>query len=549
MDRVTYRRYRIEGTLTTLSPLHVGSGNEREPGSERKLVVQNSDDEATIMEVLIDAEGCAFLPATTLKGRLHQWAEQAIKDPNLSLIVQELFGTGAKGCERGGRLIFQDARLKRDEQASLRLFTVRGTDSSQGEDHKIEGAGNKTTTPLYWKDSRFTYVMAGAVLNRETRTAERNKLYHYEVVPPGAVFQALICGEAMTDKEVALLLQILEQFNLPHGLALGGFSAHGFGTMEWKLEKVTGIRTEQELLQWLDGKSAGYAGFPEIPAKELSGIRSQVQLNAMEVNPILTVDLEIDFEGPFMINDPSQAREGDKDGEGSISHAYLKDAQGRILLTAKSLHGALRAQAERIVRTVVQHDSGKKACFINRHDKGCKPVTEESQVDGLCLTCRLFGGNGWRSPVSITDFTSIGKGNGEEYQQEFVAIDRFTGGASKGKKFNAYYCFAPSFTGQLKIELDRIDLHHAGLLVLTLRDLMEGDITLGFGRSKGFGACRARIVGINLPDPHGGQVPEWVKELYTLTEGDDLTDIVSPLANDARVMVLQTLVETFETCA
>ena len=33
----------------------------------------------------------------------------------------------------------------------------------------------------------------------------------------------------------------------------------------------------------------------------------------------------------------------------------------------------------------------------------------------------------------------------------------------------------------------------AGLLALTLRDLLEGDVTFGFGAAKGYGACTAEF--------------------------------------------------------
>jgi hypothetical protein len=58
-----------------------------------------------------------------------------------------------------------------------------------------------------------------------------------------------------------------------------------------------------------------------------------------------------------------------------------------------------------------------------------------------------------------------------------------------------------------------------GLLALTLRDLIEDDIPLGFGAAKGYGACHAaitdiRIVGLDAQSPH-----------WSLLEHNDATHI------------------------
>ena len=89
-------------------------------------------------------------------------------------------------------------------------------------------------------------------------------------------------------------------------------------------------------------------------------------------------------------------------------------------------------------------------------------------------------------------------------KQEFVAIDRFTGGGAPQLKFNATSRYQPILKGQLSIDLARLAYADAGgwaiaLLVLVLRDLVEGDIRLGFGSAKGFGALHAELQDISIP--------------------------------------------------
>ena len=56
-----------------------------------------------------------------------------------------------------------------------------------------------------------------------------------------------------------------------------------------------------------------------------------------------------------------------------------------------------------------------------------------------------------------------------------------------------------------------------GLLALTLRDLIEGDIPLGFGASKGYGACHATITSLHV----NGM--ETIPEFLSILEQNELT--------------------------
>jgi len=157
----------------------------------------------------------------------------------------------------------------------------------------------------------------------------------------------------------------------------------------------------------------------------------------------------------------------------------------------------------------------------------------------MCITCRLFGCKGWRTPVSISDFKIVGQIS--EMGQEFVAIDRFTGGASDGHKFNTVYCYKPVMEGTMTIDLSRIEPCHAGLLILLMRDMIEGDISPGFGRSKGFGHCTARIKEIAL-----SEWPEWkwIRECAKEYISPDISDLAK-WPDDNQKMILDLLVQEF----
>lgn len=79
--------------------------------------------------------------------------------------------------------------------------------------------------------------------------------------------------------------------------------------------------------------------------------------------------------------------------------------------------------------------------------------------------------------------------------QEFVAIDRFTGGAKDQAKFNALALYRPVLEGCLRVHTPALSQNGWALLALTLRDLKEGDITFGFGAAKGYGTCTWQTTG------------------------------------------------------
>ncbi|MCI5126447.1 MAG: hypothetical protein D3925_18700, partial [Candidatus Electrothrix sp. AR5] len=89
-------------------------------------------------------------------------------------------------------------------------------------------------------------------------------------------------------------------------------------------------------------------------------------------------------------------------------------------------------------------------------------------------------------------------------RQDFVAIDRFHGGGKDGAKFAVEHSERPCFQGKITVS-SRVKESGRGLLALVLRDLREGDITLGFGANKGYGHLLTEAVRVENLDrliPH-----------------------------------------------
>jgi CRISPR/Cas system CSM-associated protein Csm3 (group 7 of RAMP superfamily) len=337
-------------------------------------------------------------------------------------------------------------------------------------------------------------------IDRPTRTALDERLFHLEYVPPGVVFKVRIRGDGLTEDEVHLLLAGLNGFNAPEAVTLGRGTADGWGRMAWTLEGIRRLDADG-VAAWLSAgaREAGDDIFIHGGAW-ISGEAFLLQTNPRST---LTVQFALHFEAAFLVNDPWRTPKESPVANGSRppDHAPLLDQNGRAFLPARSFRGVLRSHAERILRTL-----GAQAC----EGGTCGPVKEASTlqeaVAGLCAICKVFGAAGWKSPLVMSDFTSAA--DVSETLQEFLAIDRFTGGGAPHLKFNALRAYRPVLEGRLGVDLATLDragigAWALGLLALALRDLLEGDMVFGFGASRGFGACRGEIVAVERPDWEG----------------------------------------------
>jgi CRISPR/Cas system CSM-associated protein Csm3 (group 7 of RAMP superfamily) len=499
---VKSNRWWIEGTLVACTNLRVGSGNIT---TRENLFVEerNGNVEVDVSAVAVDVDGRAYLPGTTIKGRLRSMAQRLQLQS-----LPGLFGSPDPKAKDavGGKVTFFDAHL-----AAL---------------DALETAAAAQHLP-HWSPQRQTAVAAGVTIHRQTRTAADQRLFHQEFVPPGTAFLLRFAGVEMLEEEVVDLLQLLNLFNSDQTVAgLGASVSDGWGRPRWKLTSLKTLDDDQ-LLAWVresmgDGPSpAGWNALLKVPLAKQESLRALANARTVPDLPsaIVSTTIHLCFESNFLVNDPSKCKTKWKNSQEDPddkrpNHTPRLTKDGHVLLPASSFRGALRSQAERILRTIGDASS---ACYpdSNGPRPACQPVTEKSDLQGLCPACKLFGAPGWRSPIHLTDFTPTADGQGVLMdRQEFVAIDRFTGGSAPHLKFNVTSHYRPTLEGKLSVDLARLATAGAGgwaiaLLALVLRDLVEGDIRLGFGAAKGFGALHARIFPLQIP--HWDSIPD----LYT----------------------------------
>lgn len=469
-------RWMIVGRLTTQAPLHIGNGGETE---REGFVNEKNNENVQITAIGTDCNERPYIPGSTLKGNLRALAQRL----QLST-VEQLFGSPAPELKTsvGGKAEFYDARVI---EASPMTFPH---------------------APPHWESGRMTGVAAAVTLDRLTKTASERRLFHEEFVPPGIGFEVKISGQDLTDDEITDLLWLLNNYNADV-LKLGAGTGNGYGAMRWELTDLQRM-TKDDIAAWIasSAPTTGYAALKSIPLQERQALQAKAQARAAaESREVLTLNVRLDFQSNFLVNDPS--RTGTVE-EKKAGHTPLLNVKGKPLLPASSMRGAFRAQAERIVRTI---GNEKCACYLNDNGERAACQVEEiheqlsDKLKPLCPICLLFGATSWKATVGFSDFAAMDSVQEDQlFQQEFVAIDRFTGGGAEAKKFNARSVVNPTLRGTITLDLARLkhiasDGWPLGLLTLVLRDLLEGDVRFGLGAAKGYGTAQLTIESLALP--------------------------------------------------
>lgn len=393
-----------------------------------------------------------------------------------------------------------------------------------------EGTKGGRAARLWVYDARLveqplTAIRDGVGIDRRTGAAARLEAVKFdlEVLPAGAVFDMRLELEDAAAQDEALLVAALAEWQAGRG-SVGGRVARGLGAFDFVDVKcyLRNLDDETALMAYLRSDEP-VARLDEIPGWMSSRLEeARRSIKAEAISPYaargwVEVEFTLQASGPFLAGDVTAAQRA------GFDHAPL--VEGRPVLPGASLRGVLRSHAERIARTLAtrwaQDSTGFLQCCPacspvarprdndDRVPLQCcdsllaKPADEETEEDELCLSCRLFGSTGMGSRLIVED-SPLKAGTEPQYKvQDFLAIDRFTGGGREGAKFDAAVLWRPAFSARLKLENPRD--WELGWLALLLRDLAEGWLTIGFGRAKGLGQVT---------------VPEWTVRFGFLDPSD-----------------------------
>lgn len=468
-----YPRIRIRTTLVTDSPLHCGDGDTLEPADWRGDKPLGAD-AGRINSVFRDHRGRACIPAATLRGSLRARANDPKLDP-------PLFGQANGDQGSIGKLRVQDAPLT--------LSPAPGGDLLH---HPASG----------------TSLLTGVSLNPITGTAADGKLFTHQVVPAGSCFELVLEADDVSDTELARLLTLLAGWDSNAASAIGRGRTHGWGRLRQQPNSCTlEVLSTAALREWMTQDAAEPLPWRAQALPEFA----PPQPAAIELGFILLP------QSPLLVNQPG--RVSDKEGDPKLE--FSRDANGNALLPGSSLRGALRARCQRILATIAHQ----------RHEV---PAAQAWQaVDGLVTA--LFG---TERRASLLWFSDALADNTSEHKQTFIAVDRFTNGVLDSALYGVRAAACDQLQGRCGLanktiangdwrygqspspQADENDSDRLpkgdwwkGLLLLLARDLLEGELSIGWGRSRGFGECHVRL------DWQGQSISDFAGLLALLPDG------------------------------
>lgn len=206
------------------------------------------------------------------------------------------------------------------------------------------------------------------------------------------------------------------------------------------------------------------------------------------------------------------------------------DGRTTIFLPGSTLKGVFRSAAERTLRGLGA-DAARLACDPHSRTSACRerhPTAQEIHRN-QCLACRLFGSQMSGGRVQFTDALPAPGSFDEAHDvstRAGVAIDRQTGGPSRGKLYNLEVVTGGRFPEL--VVLENFQLWQLGLLGMLLEEVQAGLVRIGSARTRGLGAFRVKELRVNWYQPGGHPSPRGVAALrpdlagpYGWLDGDD----------------------------
>lgn len=451
MARKISSRIKVSGTLIAETPIHVGgiSGNSQ-----------------VDLALAVNGQGQYYIPGTSLAGAFRSWIENSHK-------TNSAWG-------------YQDQNSA-DGHASFILV----------EDAPIQGVNAE--------------IRDGVGINRAWGTAAEKVKYDRAILPKGSKIPLNITlelpfeskEETEYENSFALLIESLKNGEI----RLGAAKTRGLGRVKLQAHNLS-IRKSQ--LNHRDGILKVLRG----DIDSYSFLQSNIPTFK---KPKLTFEINWQPQSPLMVK-----AEGNGIAVDILPLVSIIENSFTFVLPGSSIKGALRFQAERIIRTVcnspIKKDSQKEdSNFMDQIEVplvndlfGTRAKAKKETKEGIgslfiddCYAQSVISPSDWGNIEAATNEKNLREALDnarlQNVQQAFhVAVDRWTGGAADGMLYSNLELMKIKWKPiYLTLDIDRLSdnkLHAISLLLLCLRDLVDGRIPLGYGINRGMGLIKVNSI-------------------------------------------------------
>jgi len=381
------------------------------------LLIGGGENEESHIDVIKDKKGKPFIPATSFIGVLRHYLESKINDEkNMNLF----WGFTDKTNSQGSSVSCSDLTMYKESKVVIR---------------------------------------DGVRIDSKTGMAKDKGKYDYEVIERGASFNLkLISDYDEKNKDfVFKMFGTIQSLLSEEKISIGAKTNNGLGKINLTESKIFDydFSKKQNILAWLSDSDSNA---DEITIKE----KFEIEDNSFSINAYF--DLKTSLIVKSYPSDPY-----------STDSVNIK-SNGQNVLPGTSIKGAIRARAERILKTKFDDD---KANNVLNDLFGF--VEDDKDRDSKAI----------RSRVKVVEYLIPEEKFAEEIQAR-IKIDRFTGGTITGALFDSMPLFRKNKTNKekvinLNIQIEKPEDYEKGLLLLVLKDLWTGDLPLGGEKNVGRG--------------------------------------------------------------
>lgn len=251
------------------------------------------------------------------------------------------------------------------------------------------------------------------------------------------------------------------------------------------------------------------------------------------------IDLEIKTDGPLLIRSGLPGIEGP---DMAPVLTLRQRPKPEPYIPGSSLKGVIRSHTERVARTLCDRPeewrlgacdpfrTNEKERDWARVDGACATKLERRKKDSegqpheeitpsvayrdSCPACKIFGNTSLAGRLSVPDAYIPENRSYLAERRDGVGIDRFTGGAARGAKFDLEVVINATFITTL--HLTNFELWQLGLLACVLYDLSEGLVPIGSGKSRGLGWVTGTVRSVEVRFPTSLSLPSSSSKIWGL---------------------------------
>lgn len=247
----------IRGTVTPLTPLHIGWQRSFDPVSSDAPVIK-------------DPAGNPYIPGSSFKGIIRSFIEGFLGGAELPENLQPCYPTDNESCiedeeiEQIKKKVAQERaeqERKKEKKTSLEAEIARYITENACPVCRIFGSsymGGKLKIkdmPIMseWNNA-FLQIRDGVVIDRDSRTARDKGKYDFEIAAPGTIFSLEIAGDNLENYEKGLLFTAFDLVSQGFA-ALGGNVSRGTGRIKIDITEIEILNTKKLFQQYdLNGK-------------------------------------------------------------------------------------------------------------------------------------------------------------------------------------------------------------------------------------------------------------------------------------------------------